>query len=725
MFNDCKTINNNHLERFQGSLLGYYFTDPYLQDFSMLAVTPNISNFTLKASDLDGFLSKEKQKIQSARWIGSIQPVEDGEYIFSTSANHHVIMTINGNIILNQKPMKESIYLKKENVYELCIEYQQQHNSFSNNLLEFQLHWGINSKKSTFIPKGCLFFPDISINRTRKSPLIPEFSLFEMVKQKENNSVFYTSKISRDSDGDGIYDDLEKNGYVADESGLKVVAWDEEIHGNNPNYTKYISHPGRANTVKDPYSDLEKAIGYMPASVNTAAQNPLVAAIPEISVDMESFDIIRLSSSGTDTSNSISQNTSTSDTESFSWGLSESLDVGFAGGFIPSVSVNVSSHQDWSNSTTSTFDNGTSESWSSSLHWETGSAARLVARLRFKNRGTAPVYDLAPKFNIVMADGKKSIRTIKAGEDLIANDLTPGSEYPKKGNAPIVLDRQGDFESDDLKIDIQTLNQIESDGALLLQTPEFSGSYNVINAVGQPIYGGEYGRLLEDLKQTTAHIVLDSVKGGLLDRRVATRNENDPKDATPILTLGEAIKIAFRGRTDKDGNIQISDLSIDKYNVDIYVDGPTAAHFEQQLTEMPNPNIFQVKLFTLEDDHLIGGNKVPMTIIIKERRPADGLQDGVYSILTKMNQDFSMKNDNELIKMDFAYDYPDRTFNVTWDTSMKSYTCKQSGTNLALGIENGRIVAKPFDKTNLSQYWSIQKTRENTYAIESFSQPLQ
>ncbi|MEN8649045.1 binary toxin-like calcium binding domain-containing protein, partial [Bacillus toyonensis] len=301
--------------------------------------------------------------------MGSIQPVQDGEYTFSTSDDYHVIMTINDNVILNQGPMKEPIYFKKGTSYELCIEYQQPKTSFSDILVEFQLFWGIHNKKSTFIQKDCLVFPDISVNKTRKSSLIPEISLFEM----EKNPILYKNKISRDSDGDGIYDDLETNGYVADGLG-RIVAWDEDIHGQDTKYTKYTSNPSRANTAKDPYSDLEKAINYMPASVNTVAQHPLVAAIPEISVDMESFDIIRLSSSGTDTSNSISQNTSTSDTESFSWGLSESLDLGFEGGFIPNVSVNVSSHQDWSNSTTSTFDNGTSESWSSSLHWETGSA---------------------------------------------------------------------------------------------------------------------------------------------------------------------------------------------------------------------------------------------------------------------------------------------------------------------------------------------------------------
>ncbi|HHQ2899434.1 TPA: hypothetical protein ACSPOR_004662 [Bacillus cereus] len=40
--------------------------------------------------------------------------------------------------------------------------------------------------------------------------------------------------------------------------------------------------------------------------------------------------------------------------------------------------------------------------------------------------------------------------------------------------------------------------------------------------------------------------------------------------------------------------------------------------FEQQLADMSNPDLFQVKLFTLEDDYLIGGNKVPMTTSIKE-----------------------------------------------------------------------------------------------------------
>lgn len=108
-----------------------------------------------------------------------------------------------------------------------------------------------------------------------------------------------------------------------------------------------------------------------------------------------------------------------------------------------------------------------------------------------------------------------------------------------------------------------------------------------------------------------------------------------------------------------------------------------------------------------------------------DTKPVEVLKDGVYSIQTKMNQKFSIYNDNGRIKMDYALDYPERKFELTWDNAIKAYTCTQTGTNLALGIENGQIVATPFDKANRSQYWSIQKSGEHTYIIENFSQPSQ
>ena len=108
-----------------------------------------------------------------------------------------------------------------------------------------------------------------------------------------------------------------------------------------------------------------------------------------------------------------------------------------------------------------------------------------------------------------------------------------------------------------------------------------------------------------------------------------------------------------------------------------------------------------------------------------DSKPVKILKEGVYSIQTKMNESFSIYNDNGRIRMDYALDSPEGKFEVAWDNTIKAYTCTQNGTNFALGIENGQIVAKPFDKTNLSQYWSIQKAGENTYALENISQPLQ
>lgn len=47
-----------------------------------------------------------------------------------------------------------------------------------------------------------------------------------MIRQTEKTTS-YTNKVSHDSDTNGIYDDLEVKGHVADEIGLKVVAYME------------------------------------------------------------------------------------------------------------------------------------------------------------------------------------------------------------------------------------------------------------------------------------------------------------------------------------------------------------------------------------------------------------------------------------------------------------------------------------------------------------------
>ncbi|HHQ2900319.1 TPA: M60 family metallopeptidase, partial [Bacillus cereus] len=72
--------------------------------------------------------------------------------------------------------------------------------------------------------------------------------------------------------------------------------------------------------------------------------------------------------------------------------------------------------------------------------------------------------------------------------------------------------------------------------------------------------------------------------------------------------------------------------------------------------------------------------------------PVEVFKDGVYSIQTKMNPNFSIYNDNGLIKMGYALDYPEGKFEVAWNNLRKAYTCTQNGTNLALSIENGQIV---------------------------------
>ncbi|HHQ2899351.1 TPA: RICIN domain-containing protein [Bacillus cereus] len=113
------------------------------------------------------------------------------------------------------------------------------------------------------------------------------------------------------------------------------------------------------------------------------------------------------------------------------------------------------------------------------------------------------------------------------------------------------------------------------------------------------------------------------------------------------------------------------------------------------------------------------------------RYPAEDLKEGKYAIRTKMNEQFSIYNENGPgpIKMDYAIDFPDPyshvQFDVAWWEDVKAYTLRLDHTTLVLSIENGRIVTKPFDKGDLLQYWSIQKAEDNAYIIESVNQSLQ
>ncbi|ARC16225.2 hypothetical protein DD109_06290 [Clostridioides difficile] len=69
----------------------------------------------------------------------------------------------------------------------------------------------------------------------------------------------------------------------------------------------------------------------------------------------------------------------------------------------------------------------------------------MNANIRYYNTGTAPMYKVTPTTNLVL-DGD-ALSTIKAQENQIGNNLSPGNTYLKKGFSPMALNTMYQFSS--------------------------------------------------------------------------------------------------------------------------------------------------------------------------------------------------------------------------------------------------------------------------------------
>ncbi|BAR87697.1 uncharacterized protein KNN_06964 (plasmid) [Bacillus thuringiensis serovar tolworthi] len=712
-------MNTNFIKN---GLLGYYYGDKYFHDLELIHITQKGGTIHLFKEDSSSLFTAKKSIIQSARWVGFLRPSITGHYQLSTSHNAHVIMTVNGKNVISECEYSESLHLIEGKMYEICIEFQQQDVKFSDVLLDFHIYWSRDNHPLTIIPLENLVQPQTSDrNRTQRQKNIPRHSLFSE-KYPMDPAFQRRASDDVDSDDDAIPDNWEINGFTVREN--LIVKWEDSFASRG--YKKYRSNPYRAHTVGDPYSDFEKVASQMDPNVKKEARNPLVAAVPEVRVDMESFKVIKIDNIGHDTSQTVTEEASYSTTSAITAGITTE-----ASATLLDFGMRVSTSFSQTTSSTAEYGNSTSESWSEQLNFNTSDRARLNANVRYHNTGSAPIYKVQPTSSFVLQDGSSSgytIRTVKAKENQVGEVLNPGSTYPE-GGAPISLDKIDDFGSTDITIDKETLDKLEKNGKLDLQTPQAEGFYKLLNASGGTnLYPG-FASIQNDVRGRSAHIILNT-ENGTVDRRIATKQYSDREDLTPEITLKEAIKMAYDAE-ETNGILKIKiqhgqeteEIELDPYNLGgkIIVDEKTSAEFTSQLDKMSKKNIFNVKLKMLEDVV----QKTGMNILIQERKPATDLKEGIYSIQTSMNTQFGMRNSDGLIQMDYAVDLDDRKFEIAWIDSVKAYSIYLVGTDQALSIDKeNRIILKPFNNTDQTQHWNIQRTGKNTYIIESLRYPL-
>lgn len=572
--------------------MGYYFYGSYFNEPAFIS----LGEFNGLSVDTDHELIRQIENlkdIKSARWIGQLEIKQSDTYRFFTSSNENIVVKIGGNIVINEGEIKE-IYLE-EGIYDIEVEYS----TYDNNgeIFNITLNWESTSIRSlSSIADGLISMPILD----------PEYRTVELIPDQGLLTRSNISSRNIDSDRDGIFDDWEINGYTV-VRGI-VTSWDDSLAGQG--YTKYVSNPQHARTARDPYTDLEKVSGRADHGMSPQAMNPLVASVPVISVGMQRMILSRLNSVGQETGNSESRETGSSTSSANTIEVGMSVGASFTG---PSISATTN----FSNTSTHAVNesNSASNTWSQSLNMNEGEAASLNANVRYYNNGTGVVYNLRPTVNFVL-DGD-SIGTITATQTHQVNFLRPDESYPRRTQTGIALNTMDDFGSRMIPLNYQQVQKLDNGHKLHLETTQFSGEWRKENTAGSNIISGDWNDFIAQIESSTATIILDLQDGEAVERRIATRNPNNPSHPdfyTPELTIGEAVEIAFDAEKGNGGrwyynhnwvNGGSSKIPIDENAVHLVISSNTQAEIERQMREKNLDNVYDVTLTREMEIHIL------------------------------------------------------------------------------------------------------------------------
>ncbi|GAB5521106.1 MAG: hypothetical protein RhofKO_33570 [Rhodothermales bacterium] len=268
---------------------------------------------------------------------------------------------------------------------------------------------------------------------------------------------------SADTDGDGIDNGLEINGFVFDLLSGELREWD-----GNPNVTHYFTDPLRASTDGDPYSDYMEVTGAnMPSSVAAPYNHPLVAARPIISVYMTDYTVIpkaEITDSEGRTINTAYTNSTTNEDQ-----LGGSITAGFSLNPFELASVDVEANYShtWSSTSSTTSEEGFE--WSSARSIQENEAAVLRLKVYYENRGSAPASDVRPTISLRLRN--KTLATFEVSDNSVAQTLAPGNRYPSAGDISIDSYVAGEVDRE-ITINLEELKAIQRGAPLSLVVPQ-------------------------------------------------------------------------------------------------------------------------------------------------------------------------------------------------------------------------------------------------------------
>lgn len=342
------------------------------------------------------------------------------------------------------------------------------------------------------------------------------------------------SESSLDSDGDGIANDLEVNGYTYGYISGTYSPWDGDIS------RKYFkSDPRYASTDGDPYSDSMEASGLkMDRSVRSPGNHPMVPAYPNFVVKLINYSVTLNSTitetNGTEHQKNTNWNTDTYDitatTDEIHWDVSHEVSFSLKSiGASSSLSAGASHSETKTTGTVRSYGGGIMDSnqWSLATCSNPSEAAKIKLTLLAKNVGTCTANNVRLTMNL------------KIGGQIVATEETPIPIYS--------LDKDNSFEwvVSDIMLTYRELRALETGSPVSVEITQVTA--DVVKEVdGKMVSIGKWENYMGRARAVCANIFLDLGDGNTINQLVYADNS----ETSPKVTLKDALIWAANGQED-------------------------------------------------------------------------------------------------------------------------------------------------------------------------------
>ena len=337
-----------------------------------------------------------------------------------------------------------------------------------------------------------------------------------------------------DSDGDGIPNSLEINGYIYDQNSGSFCPWNGDVS------VKYFkSDPMQASTDGDPYSDSMEASGLkMPRSVRSPGNLPMVPACPNFLVKMTNYEVT-LNAEITETSETVhglgkSWNTDVYDltetTDEEYLEASSTVGASLEGANASLTVTGGKSHSDTRTAGTVRSYGGDimdSYGWSTATCSNPREAAEIKLTLLAKNMGTCAANNVQLTMNL------------KIGEQIVKSKEMEIEIYS--------LDRYNPYEwvESGIMLTYDELRLLETGAPVSLEVSQITADV-VMEVDGRMVTLGKWENYMQTAKAVCANIYLDLGDGNTIDQLVYAGSS----ESGPEVTLKDAIIWAANGQED-------------------------------------------------------------------------------------------------------------------------------------------------------------------------------